>query len=65
MGRLPEYPLTPKRQVGTMCLGPRSEQGQPPWMYLSPQGCSLKRAPGSTRLLLSMPSRTNSQAVQE
>lgn len=33
-GRLLEYPLTPKRQVGAVCIEPRFEQGQLPWMYL-------------------------------
>ncbi|TQL16703.1 hypothetical protein FBY58_0245 [Zymomonas mobilis] len=33
-GRLLEYPLTPERQVGAVCIEPGLEQGQLPWMYL-------------------------------
>jgi hypothetical protein len=48
MGRFPEYPLTPLRQVGAMCTEPGLRQGQLPWMILSPQGCSHQFVPGSS-----------------
>lgn len=55
MSRLPEYPLTPERQVGTMYTGPEPGQGQFPRMLyrLRDVLCGSCRAvPSTIKLVL-------------
>ena len=62
MGRLPGNPPTPQRQVGTICTGPRSGQGQPPWIIYSLRDV-LRHVPGSTRRCTCRPSRLRPQVA--